>query len=221
MKTKPVFIFLICSALACKDGGTLNAPSRSNPSGVTFNQALASSNFSNATGLTFSNYPANQFNSASNSNTFSFLFKNKACSPITSFVQVNSNLIEFGSAQCGEGVARWFNSSGQLTDIREFYYISASRTTDSRVEYLSFAFWGKQPKTGAYSFNELFFSEYTIFALRSDGSGNAIASYRGISGVITTDSNRGFSVKTDNLQMIELNDESIISIKLSIGCCSN
>jgi hypothetical protein len=213
------YLFLLL--LACKDGGTLVEPSRSTPSGWIFNQALASSSFSNPLGLTFSNNPANQFSSNSNSSIFSFLFRSKACLPIASYVEVNANSIDFQPARCGEGVARWFDPNGQVTDVRDFYSITTSRTYGNIVEVLSFAFWGKEPKSGTYSINQLFFSQYSIFVVSPDGSGEGIASYRGFSGVISAEVNRGFLLKSDDLKMIEGNDRSVISLKVNIGCCSN
>ncbi|MFM7857199.1 MAG: hypothetical protein ACKO96_36090 [Flammeovirgaceae bacterium] len=130
-------------------------------------------------------------------------------------------MVEFQPAICGTGFARWLDEYGQLTDIREFYYITTSRFSGNRVEYLSFGFWGAKPKTGTYSLNEVFFSEYSIFTQKSDGVLSGLASYRGFSGSLSVEAERGFTIGSDNLKMIEINYGLTISMKLNLGCCSN
>ena len=219
MKSRIVF-FCLLTVLACKDGGGLVSPSRSRPSGWIFNQTLATYSFSSPIGLGFSSNSSSQFVPASGSNTFSFLFRNTGCTPIASQVQINATPLEFQPASCGTGIARWIEN-GQVIQVREYYFISASRSLGSRVEYLSFGFFGKDPKAGMYSTEELLFGEYSIFSVRSDGSGTGIASYRAISGTINAVVNRGFLIKSDGLRMIEANNQSVISMKVDLGCCAD
>jgi hypothetical protein len=220
MKSRIVF-FCLLTVLACKDGGGLVSPSRSRPSGWIFNQTVATTSFSSPIGLDFSSNSSSQFAPASGSNTFSFLFRNTGCTPIASQVQVNATSLEFQPASCGTGIARWIDSNGQVTQVREYYFIVTSRSLGNILEVLSFGFFGKDPKSGMYSTEELLFGEYSIFLVRSDGSGTGIASYRAFSGTINAVVNRGFLIKSDGLRMIEANSKSVISMKVDLGCCAD
>jgi hypothetical protein len=223
MKSKFLF-FLIASILSCKSGGDI-APTSSESLSWSFGKALAAWSFASTTQTKFSTNSENQFTFSSNSSSFTFSNLRTNCVPIESSVVIDNLSLDFEPGTCGISEVRFIDGNGNVTEIKDLYYIVATRSFGLSTEFLYVSFIGSAPVSGKFTVNlgnssNFLFANY--YVVKRDYSGTIISEedYYADDGTVTAQNTVGFIVSSDYLLFRSNSGRRSKIFKFNLGCCA-